>query len=153
MPIPDFDANGCLPAGIYDCTIAEVEERFGRLSAVGSRTTDRRVSLFERLRTLTTELKGTRLNATMILDGSFITSEPVPGDIDLIVVLPASFDLAVELSAMEANLLDARYMRRRYQFDVRVVRHGRTEYHEVVAFFEQVKGMPGLKKGLLRLTP
>jgi len=71
----------------------------------------------------------------------------------LIVVLPAGLDLTMELSAVESNLLDARFVRRHYQFDVRVVREGRTEYREVVAFFEQVKGKPDLKKGLLQLIP
>jgi hypothetical protein len=84
---------------------------------------------------------------------SFVTQAANPEDIALIVSLPPGFDLRMELNAMETNLLDARYVRRHYQFDVRVVREGRPEYHEVVAFFEQVKGRPDLKKGLLRLIP
>jgi hypothetical protein len=153
MPIPEFDLNGCLPAGLHECTLVEVEERFGRLVLAGPRATDRRVLLFERLRTLISELSRTRLNVTVIVDGSFVTQAAHPEDIDLIVSLPRSFDPLMELTAMETNLLDARYIRRHYQFDVRVVREGRPEYHEIVAFFEQVKGRPALRKGLLRLIP
>ena len=153
MPIPEFDSGGWLPAGLHECTLAEVEERFGRLILAGPRATDRRVLLFERFRTLISEFNRSRLNVTVIVDGSFVTQAAHPEDIDLIVSLPPGFDLGMELSAMETNLLDARYVRRHYSFDVRVVREGRPEYHEVVAFFEQVKGRPGFKKGLLRLIP
>ena len=86
--------------------------------------TDRRVLLFERLHRLVAELSRTRLNVAVIVDGSFVTQEGSPEDIDLIVVLPPGFDLATELTAVESNLLDARYVRRPYQFDVRVVREG-----------------------------
>ncbi len=29
MPVPELDANGVLPAGVFDCTLAEVAQRFG----------------------------------------------------------------------------------------------------------------------------
>ena len=44
MPIPELNAAGLLPEGIYDCSLEEVRERFGMFL-----TSDHRPRLFEKL--------------------------------------------------------------------------------------------------------
>src|SRR5437763_745258 len=44
MPIPDLNADGLLPTGLFDCTLEEIRQRFG--SFQGS---ERRPHLFARL--------------------------------------------------------------------------------------------------------
>jgi len=48
--------------------------------------------------------------------------------------------------------VSSRSVRRRYGFDIVVVREYTVEYEEAVAFFQQVRGQPALRKGILKLT-
>ena len=43
-------------------------------------------------------------------------------------------------------------VRKRFGFDMVAVRENTAELDEAVAFFKQVRGKPGLRKGILRLT-
>jgi hypothetical protein len=73
MPIPELNEDGVLPVGIYDCTLEEIGERFGRF-----RTTDRRVRLYERLRELVDEEQKAGLAIELIVEGSFATDKANP---------------------------------------------------------------------------
>lgn len=92
MPIPDFDLNGFLPPGIYDCTLTEVEQRFARFQV-----TAKRIQLFDKLREYATKALATGKLDSIIVDGSFVTSKPEPNDIDLITVLDVNYVLGQQI--------------------------------------------------------
>ena len=92
--IPDFDENGYLPPGIHPATLGEIEARFGRESEV------RRVQMESLywLKEIAQRAGITRL----VVNGSFVTDELEPNDVDC--VLLASPDFPREAEA-EAELL------------------------------------------------
>jgi hypothetical protein len=72
-PIPDFDANGNLPPGVYPVTLRQIEERFARNPS--------RKQLFEGLVRAVRNLAAAGVRRVWI-NGSFITSKPNPNDVD-----------------------------------------------------------------------
>jgi hypothetical protein len=148
MPIPDLNTDGFLPPGVHDCTIDELDDRFCQFQQ-----SDRRLRLCEKFKEFLTEIRSTGLVACIVADGSFVTSKPEPEDIDLILVIPADHDYSAELRPFEYNVLSKRRVRRRYGFDVLVAREGSDEYDEYVEFFQQIRGLPGRRKGLVKVLP
>jgi hypothetical protein len=147
MTIPAFDANGLLPVGIHNCTLLEIEERFGRFQS-----SDRRCRLFERLRSFVSEASKSRLVRAIIIDGSFITDVDSPNDIDLILVLGPDHDYAAVLRPFEYNALSRRHARQAFGFDAVSVSEGTPALEEYVRFFSQVRDRADLSKGLLRVV-
>lgn len=77
MPIPELDAHGLLPAGQWDCTLAEVEAVFC--------LNPHRCALWEGLqRFIAAEVKPLG-SLTLWLDGSFTRSKAHPEDIDVVI--------------------------------------------------------------------
>ncbi len=146
MPIPNLNERGLLPPGIHDCSVEEIGARFGTFQS-----TDRRPRLHRRLRAFLEEVRSTNLVVAVIVNGSFVTSKPDPGDIDLILVLPSTHDFSVALPPMAYNVLSRRRVRRRYRFDVLAAREDAREYVEYLEYFQQVRGRPGDQKGILRI--
>jgi hypothetical protein len=147
MAIPGLDERGFLPAGVHDASMAEVVERFGQFQQ-----TDRRVALRAQLEAFLEEARGTGLVASLILDGSFATSKPEPGDIDLIVVLREGIDASADFRPDQYNVLSARRVKARYPFDVFHAVEGSETLRSAVEFFAQVTGRPGLSKGMVRVA-
>ena len=88
------------------------------------------------------------------MDGSFTTGKPEPGDVDLIVVLPADHDFSVDLRPFEYNLVSKKRVQKQgYPFDLFVVAAGSPKYHEALTLFRQVKNRAELTKGLLKVRP
>lgn len=131
-----------LPVGTLD----ELEARFGSFQQ-----SDRRAKLFAKLQAFLAEANASRIVVSLIVNGSFVTARPDPNDIDLALVLPLAHDLKADLSPAQYNLVSKRRVQRRYGFDIVAVRENTLEYGEAVAFFQQVRGQPALRKGLLRL--
>lgn len=148
MTIPPFTANGFLPTGIYDTSLAEVEEQFGRF-----RSDDDRVVLFQKLTHYLGELFTWGHVQEVLLDGSFVSSKDNPGDIDLIIVLKNDFDYEAPTTPAEYSVLSNRRVRRTYDFDAIAVSANSTEYESWVSYFSQDTRRPGFVKGLLRLVP
>ncbi len=148
MAMPDLDVDGFLPEGIHEVTIAEVKNQFGRFQ-----NTERRVRLFDKLEEFLAEAHKTDLFAFAIVNGSFVTSEDAPSDIDLVLVLKSDHDFTGELRPFEYNILSKRRVRKKFKFDVLVAREASAEYDEYVAFFQQVKEQPGRRKGVLKVVP
>ncbi len=71
--IPEFDAKGNLPPGIYDVSIADIERIFT--------WTPRRLKLFKGLKAALTNLSAAGVEKVWI-DGGFITDDPYPNDVD-----------------------------------------------------------------------
>lgn len=146
--IPALDANGVLPPGVHDATLEEIRERFGGIGYGGGRHV-----LVERLARYLGELIATKLIDHVIVDGSFVTAKPDPGDIDLIIVLSANHDFGRDLRPFEANPLSKRWVAKHYQFDVLVAQEGSSLLAEYLAFFARVRGNMNSSKGVLRVRP
>ena len=146
MAIPPLNEQGWLPEGIHDCTIEEAAARFG-----GFQRSDRRPQLWARFVEFVREAQADGLINAIIVDGSFVTAEPLPHDIDLVLVLSAQQDLSGDLSPAHYNVLSQRRVRQRFGFDIVVATDEHETLAQAVAFFEQVRQRPGAKKGLLRI--
>lgn len=154
MPLT-FDDRGLLPPGTHDATLAEVEQAFARFQR-----SDRRITLFAKLKAYLGELRRTGWSCQVILDGSFVMPMvDEPNDIDLILVLPADWDLTRELRPFEYNVVDKAFTKREYRIEVFPVPAGSEEYKKAGSLFDRVRiewsrhfGWPDdTRKGLVRI--
>ena len=145
--IPAFNEHGLLPAGLHDCTVEEVRQRFGVFAG-----TDHRVHLFARLQSFINEARASGLVVSLLLNGSYVTAKPDPNDIDLVVVVSGEHDLSADMLPAQYKVVSKKRVKKRFGFDIVAVREGGSEYADAVAFFQQVRGQPGRKKGLLRIV-
>src|SRR5262245_6472470 len=134
----------------------EVDDLFARFQK-----SDRRIKLFGKLRSYLTELKKTGCGTAVILDGSFVMAcVDKPGDIDLILVLPADWEWDADLKPYQYNLVSKRRVKQEYRFDLMVVGEGSKDEQEWISFFSQVEpkwcrefGWPKESvKGIVRVT-
>jgi hypothetical protein len=93
--IPDFQEDGYLPVGIHQATLDEVAQRFGIQSEI------RQVQI-ESLRWLV-ELAVRAGALRLVVNGSFVTSEPEPNDVDCVLLIDENFPRD---ALAEAELLD-----------------------------------------------
>ena len=143
----ELNEHGLLSAGVHDASLSEIRELFGSFQ-----TTECRPLLYKKLEAMVDELKRFPSIRQIVVDGSFVTGEPEPSDIDLIVIVdPRVLSSAEPLNPYEYNAISSRRLRKRYGFDVFVVPDGSSAYESYVKFFSRVKGSPDLTKGLLRL--
>ena len=148
MPIPNFDADGFLPVGVYDCEWNEIQHRFG-----GTGNGASRAFLFASLLEYWSELHATGLAMGLIVDGSFVTQTVDPHDIDLVLILSKDHDFTAELRPFEYNALSRRRVSKRFAFDLLVARDDSVELEEYIEFFQQVRGQAGRRKGILGVQP
>jgi hypothetical protein len=146
MAIPRFNEDGWLPDGVHDCTLEEAAEQFGAFQS-----SDRRPELWARFIEFVREAKAGGLIDAILVDGSFVTAEPAPHDIDLVLVVSANRDFSRDLPPAHYNVLSQRRVRRRFGFDIVVVKNDSETLEQAVAFFQQVRQRPGAKKGLVRI--
>jgi Family of unknown function (DUF6932) len=146
MTIPACDARGFLLEGVYDATLEEILDRFGQF-----RSNDHRVKLGERLAGYVASAASTGLLEEIYVDGSFVSDKETPSDIDLILTLKRGHDFTATLSPFDYGVLSSRRVKARFKFDVAVFPHGSLALEGYVNFFQDVKGMPGERKGILRL--
>ncbi len=105
-----------------------------------------------RLSEFLTEARLSGIVRAVLVDGSFVTAKPEPGDVDMIVAVAAVHDFDADLSPLAYNVVSKRRVQRRYGFDLLVAREGSIEYDRWVAFFQQVRLEPGTRKGIVRLN-
>ena len=147
MPIPALTADGFLPTGLFDCSLAEVRARFGSFQGI-----DTRQRHFARLEDLVATMQRSGLFEALLLDGSFVTAKPSPNDIDLVAVLRPGHDFERDLPMSEYALVSRPMLRRRFRFDIIVAERDSQLYKTYVEFFSRVRENPEARKGLLRLT-
>ena len=148
VTIPDLDGEGVLPVGVHECTLDEIDQRFGAFNV-----SDKRIELVKQLRRYCEQLKKVDIASFIVVDGSFVTAKPEPGDIDILLVLRADADLAKELAPFEYNAISKRRVKQTYPFDLLVANEGSAAYTQQLEFFARVKNRPGLSKGLLKVKP
>ncbi len=142
-----LNQDGFLPPGIWDCTLAELRERFGIFSG-----SDQRVRLFARLDDLFQTMRRSGLFEALLVDGSFVTTKPAPNDIDLVAVLLPGHNFERDLPMSEYALVSRAMLRRRYGFDVVIAEKDSPLLKTYVEFFSRVRDIPAASKGMLRLS-
>ena len=104
MPIPVFRPDGYLPEGLHLATFEEVAARFGT-------STSHRRYLLSRLQRWV-ELARAVGALRFLVDGSFVTQQPIPGDVDTVVWLPIDFEVQVDVGHPEvvelASMIETR---------------------------------------------
>ena len=95
---PEFDDNGDLPAGVHQATLTEILQNFGTENA-------QRIRLGQRLERIYTLVNSTGKVARFIVFGSFVTAKPIPGDVDIFLLMEDSFD-ANQVSGEAALIFD-----------------------------------------------
>ncbi len=145
--IPSFNEDGLLPEGVHDCAFEEAEACFGVFQA-----SDQRPRLWAEFKEFYRQAKASGIIEQLLLDGSFVTATPSPNDMDIVVVVRTSHDFGADLPPYQYNLLAQQRVRRRFGFDIVVVKNGTDNLAHATEFFAQVRQKPALKKGLLRIT-
>jgi hypothetical protein len=146
VAIPAFNEHGLLPEGIHDCTLEEVGARFGTFQA-----SDRRSTLWAKFKEFMEDATACELVEAVLVDGSFVTAEIDPNDIDLILIVPEDHNFSADISMAEYNVVSRRRVHRRCGFDLLVARSDSEEYRRYLSFFQQVRFEPEKKKGILRI--
>lgn len=150
MPVPPLTSAGLLPVGIHDATLDEIGEAFGKANDV-------RAGLFASLTAFCGELAAFgSLIKGIFIDGSFVTSKPVPGDIDLVVIHDEDDFPALDDHPRAEYLYEDR-AKERYGFDLFV----EFDQDTMVRFFQRVStefalehGLAaGHPKGIIRVVP
>ena len=149
MPVPSLVDAGLLPVGVHDATLAEIEQAFGIQS-------DTRIKHFRNLKAFYGELQvfGPLIKGVFV-DGSFVTSKPVPGDVDIVVIHDEDDFPALDEHANAEVLHEDRALER-YEFDLFV----ECDEDTMVRFFQKVStdfalehGLAaGHPKGIIRVT-
>jgi hypothetical protein len=147
LAIPEFSTDGLLPDGMVECTPEEVFDRFGRFQS-----SDRRPRLTGQLKEYIEELRAAQVAKYLVIDGSYVTQEPAPNDIDLLLVLRDTVDLSEPVPPFRYNARSRRYVRKKYNFDIFVGFESDDSASEILAFFRGVKYRPGVSKGLLKVV-
>ena len=83
---PAFDNDGDLPVGIHRATLVEILQHFGE-------GTGQRELIGQRLERIFMLAHSTGKVARFIVFGSFVTAKPVPGDVDIFLLMEDSFDV------------------------------------------------------------
>jgi predicted nucleotidyltransferase len=86
MALPEFNTNGDLPEGMHKATLAEVLERFGQ----GNEERQKATAVMQRIYQLST---ATGKLKRFVIFGSYITAEPKPRDVDVVLVMADDFSL------------------------------------------------------------
>jgi hypothetical protein len=84
--LPDFDSSGDLPPGVHRATLNEVLQRFGTAGGQRGVCTLRLSHVYE-LAQRTGHLW------RFVIFGSYVTAEPNPNDIDVVLVMDDAFHL------------------------------------------------------------
>lgn len=143
MAIPALDGEGLLPPGIHTTTLDEIEATFA--------TNLSRRALMSDLRRYLSEVSPWRIAEAILVDGSFVTSELEPNDIDLILLLRAEYDPRHEVPPAEYNLRSTRIVRRHFGLDLFAVKLGSARYDQILTVFTSIRGEPERSKGILRV--
>lgn len=86
MALPNFNNQGELPEGVHSATIDEVITRFGAGTAERQAATAKLLKIYH-IAASTGKLD------RLIIFGSYVTTKPVPNDVDVVLILSNDFDL------------------------------------------------------------
>jgi hypothetical protein len=144
--LPELTETGDLPVGIHKASWEEIEERFGRGA-------DLRVRALARLRHLYELADRTGHLARFLAFGSFVSAAAYPRDIDIVLIMTASFKL--EDAPREARTLFSHAdAEARFGASVFWIREGMLAENEFQIFLDtwQTK-RDGTKRGIVEVKP
>ena len=146
MPLPGFDARGDLPPGVHRARFSEALQRFG---ATGGRrgVCTRRLSHVYELARRTESVQ------RFIIFGSYVTGEPNPNDVDVVLIMNDGFRL--EECPIEAQgLFDHAVAKARYGVSIFWIRPGLLVGESVEDFiaYWQIK-RDGSRRGIVEVVP
>ena len=139
--IPDFRDDGYLPVGLYRATEAEVNFRFGS-------STSRRRRLILRLRRWL-ELSRLTHARRFLVDGSFITAEADPNDVDAVVLLADDFEQQIS-QGLNAALEREEMLLTRHPEEI-FAAEDLPDWDEWLEFFSRTRELDGRRKGLVEI--
>ena len=142
--LPNFEENGFLPEGVWECSLKEFSGRFAAF-----RRSDRRMQLFAKLEEFLDETDKTKWVKEVIIDGSFVTGKDEPNDIDILLALDSETE-NLEMPFWIERVLDKSLIRKRYGFDVFIEVYDSSFYHKNLDFYQKVRHSD-LRKGVVRL--
>lgn len=139
--IPEFRDDGYLPVGLHLASEADVTFRFGSSSP-------RRRRLILRLRRWLELARATR-SRRFLLDGSFVTSEPEPQDVDAVVLISNDFSLQLADNKEAAMQLESMLLSRSPEelFAAEDVH----DWNDWVEFFSRTREADDRRKGLVEI--
>jgi hypothetical protein len=88
----------------------------------------------------------------LVIDGSYVTRDPAPNDIDMLLILKDTVDLREPVPPFRYNARSKRYLRKKYNFDIFVGFESDDSSSEILELFRGVKYRPGASKGLLKVV-
>jgi hypothetical protein len=136
VPIPSLTTAGLLPAGIHLATLQEVEIAFGS-------QTEMRARLYVKLGSFLEWVRSFQLFTSIVIDGSFVSDKPDPGDIDAILILPAPQLKRLLFRADYAELANTK-VKERFAVDLFI----EPDLDGMAKFFQQLKIEDALQRGL-----
>jgi len=139
--IPEFREDVYLPEGVWRASETEAVFRFG----ASSRRRRRRVLRVRRWIELARDIGVRRF----LLDGSFVTSKPEPGDVDAVVLLPLDFEQKIDEGNASALEVEAMLLTRHPQELFAAEDH--TDWDAWVQFFGRTRAADGREKGLVEI--
>ena len=86
MEFPEFDEHGDMPAGIYQATLEDALDHFGK-------EPPERGIVAGRLERILEIAKATGHLKRFIVFGSFVTAKPNPNDVDIFMIMGDDFDV------------------------------------------------------------
>ena len=135
MPLPALRADGTLPPSVYQVPLYEVFTAFPAM-------TPQRLLLNSALASCVATVQRLALADQIAVDGSYLTGKPDPGDVDLAVLTPGTYQLAGEqrfaAEGVDIQLLDIQFA------------HSLVDFQGWLAFFSTVRD--GTSKGVVTLT-
>ena len=148
MPVPGFTDNGLLPSGVHGCTLEEAKQALCM--------NDRRVEIWTGLLGFVVWTQPLPKPDALLVDGSYVTDKPLPGDVDLVVDITSMTD-AEQRQWFETWNAQHEFVRRTYHVDFYpfVIGAGNdfSTFFQYVRVEEALKRgiSPAVKKGILRI--
>ena len=145
MPIPPFRDDGWLPEGHHAATWEEIAD------ALGGETGSKRAAVLAGLLAWRDAVRSEGLSGLVILDGSFVSAKPTPGDFDLVFLYHAEHEPVANTDDSVKALLDLTEGKARFGGDIFAF-SGRTVGASILQkpneMFDYVK-FTGIQKGVL----
>jgi len=143
MPIPRLHSD-YLPPGIYDCNLQEIRNSFG--------DTPRRIELVEKLEKYIQNVKNTGITGLLIINGSFVTSNNNPNDIDVVFIIQGNYPPSGPITSQEYEVISPRIAHDKFDLHLFVRINANPNTNDMINFFSGIRGDPNFKKGLLRIS-
>ena len=147
MPIPALDEHGLLPAGVHECSVQEIADRFG--------WNPHRQDLLRRLSNCLEREIRSRFSEPVYVNGSFVTDKEVPEDVDVVLDMTRAIRKG-RLSALNFMVAEQSRLRRDYSVDFWINLPSENDFSDLFQYLgvkiARHKGLdPSHRKGILRL--